>query len=634
MIILSLLSCLHQPLGTSLSTPSIPLYRSSENGTRLFVEVDLGIPGPHYFMIDTGASVSAIRTDIVQEMELDITNKNGYLMGISGRAPWLETTIPEIQIAGIELENVDFAVGVNGIPTQTGIVPIAGVLGSNIFKDFVVDIDYGQESLRLHKSLTLPESAQTIQFNGQHILANTELWYSDNGIQTVLSNIDTGSSGLLLNAKDVPQLVDAATKSKSAVMGVGANSGPQTNHVLQTMQAPIYKVKLGGLVQEGEYDSIIIPPQPNQQFFSLVGYSILEGNRLLIDYQNQKLSLQPSSKDIKPRNMHQHYLDSLLWSGRDVNPLEIINLHFVLDQKDVALKKLKRLVKRDDNPIYKIALADYYIKQGEVGYASYILEELPPEILLAQNRWGSLLLSYAYKGDLDKAEKLSLEMAEQYPENIENWLILADIQMMFGEWDDAQYTLAQLRKLTYPGAFLTRQALVAEKQENHTAAIAYLRSELRQNPLGSSSLLFIAQLAGSETYRPIIEQSILEFDSLKDSPRGSLDFLAAAYWELGEQDKALALAQQGKVRDCQDQDKDMQQNCTSWYDALVHQDLNKNIIAMNRIVKENPGRSDYIDTLSVLYRANGENEEAYKLAKRAVILSGADPYMMWQMLYR
>ena len=73
MIILSLLSCLHQPLGTSLSTPSIPLYRSSENGTRLFVEVDLGIPGPHYFMIDTGASVSAIRTDIVQEMELGIT---------------------------------------------------------------------------------------------------------------------------------------------------------------------------------------------------------------------------------------------------------------------------------------------------------------------------------------------------------------------------------------------------------------------------------------------------------------------------------------------------------------------------------------------------------------------------------
>ena len=71
MIILSLLSCLHQPLGTNLRAPAIPLYRSSERGTRLFVEVDLGIPGPHYFMIDTGASISAIRSDIIQEMELD-----------------------------------------------------------------------------------------------------------------------------------------------------------------------------------------------------------------------------------------------------------------------------------------------------------------------------------------------------------------------------------------------------------------------------------------------------------------------------------------------------------------------------------------------------------------------------------
>jgi hypothetical protein len=105
MIILSLLSCLHQPLGSSFNAPSIPLYRSSEKGTRLFVEVDLGFPGPHYFMIDTGASISAIRTDLVQEMELDIINKNGYLMGISGRTPWLETTVPEIQIAGVELEN-------------------------------------------------------------------------------------------------------------------------------------------------------------------------------------------------------------------------------------------------------------------------------------------------------------------------------------------------------------------------------------------------------------------------------------------------------------------------------------------------------------------------------------------------
>ena len=632
MILLSLLSCLHQPLITNLRAPPIPLYRSSEQGTRLFVEVDLGIPGPHYFMIDTGASISAIRTDIVQELELDINKKNGYLMGISGRTPWLETTVPALHINGIELEEVEFAVGVTGIPTQTGLVPVAGVLGNNVWQDFVVDIDYGREELRLHPSFKMPESAQEIQFSEGNILAKAELWYSENGIQTVLSNIDAGSSGLLLNADDVPQLVEASTQSKSTIMGVGSSSMNQTDNVLHTMRAPVQKVKLGGLVQEGEYDSIIIPKPPYQdRFFSLIGYSILEGNRLIIDYQNQKLSLQSSTKDRKPRNIHQHYLDTLLWSGRKIQPMELINLYVILDQDDKALDLLKKLVEQDGDTIYIIALADFYLKEGDVSQASSLLSQLSTDELLRQNRWGMLLLAYSFTGKLAQAEKMSIELAKTHPDNIENWLILADLKMMRGEWDTAQRILGKLRKLTHPRAFLIRQALISEKQDKHTAAIAHLRMELQQNPLGSSALWFLARLSTDSPYQETIKATIQEFDSLKDSSRGALDFLAAAYWELGEEEKAVELATIGKNRDCANENLDMLNNCIAWYDALVHKDLEKNLDMMTTIVQENPGRSDYIDTLSVLYRANGEQRKAFILAKEAMLLSGADPYMIWQL---
>lgn len=632
MILLSLLSCLHQPLGTNLRAPAIPLYRSGEQGTRLFVEVDLGIPGPHYFMIDTGASISAIRTDIIQELGLDINKKNGYLMGISGRSPWLEATIPELHINGLELENVNFAVGVTGIPTQTGLVPVAGVLGNNIWENFVVDIDYGREELRLHPSFKMPETAQDIQFSEGNILATTELWYSDHGIQTVLSNIDTGSSGLLLNADDVPQLVEASSKSKSTIMGVGAASMNQSENVIQTMQAPIYKIKLGGLVQEGEYDSIIIPKPPYQdRFFSLIGYSILEGNRLLIDYQNQKLSLQASTIDRKPRNIHQHYLDTLLWSGKDIDPMELINLYAVLGKEEKALNMLEKLVKKDTNPIYRIALADFYLKEGRISESSVLLSQLSTEDLLQQNRWGVLLLSYAFSGEISQAKDMSLALSKTHPDNVENWLILADLKMANGEWDSAQRILAKLKDLTHSRAFLTRQALVAQKQGKHTAAIAHLRAELRQNPLGSSSLWFLARLAKDSPYEKTIRQSIAELDSLEASSRGALDFLAAAYWELGEEEKAVKLATIGKNRDCSNDDLDMQKNCIAWYDALVHKDLEQNISIMKEIVWRNPGRSDYIDTLSVLHRANGSASKAHELAMKAVLLSGADSYMVWQL---
>ena len=51
---------------------------------------------------------------------------------------------------------------------------------------------------------------------------------------------------------------------------------------------------------------------------------------------------------------------------------------------------------------------------------------------------------------------------------------------------------------------------------------------------------------------------------------------------------------------------------------------------MTKIVEANPGRSDYADTLAVLYRASGELELATQLSKKALIFGGADPYMMWQ----
>ena len=53
---------------------------------------------------------------------------------------------------------------------------------------------------------------------------------------------------------------------------------------------------------------------------------------------------------------------------------------------------------------------------------------------------------------------------------------------------------------------------------------------------------------------------------------------------------------------------------------------------MNEVVKENPGRSDYIDTLAVLYRANGQNDLAQQLSKRAMVFAGADGYdlALWE----
>ena len=73
-------------------------------------------------------------------------------------------------------------------------------------------------------------------------------------------------------------------------------------------------------------------------------------------------------------------------------------------------------------------------------------------------------------------------------------------------------------------------------------------------------------------------------------------------------------------------------NCHAWYDALVHIDLSTNIETMEQVVTENPGRADYLDTLAVLYKADGQIAKSVEMSKQAMIFGGSDPYMIWQAL--
>ena len=93
-------------------TVELPVFRSNEQGERLFISVELPTVGKQYFMVDTGASVSAISVELVNAMQLHTTRKKGYLTGVSGSVPWIEAVVPEIELGTLKLNNVPFAVSV------------------------------------------------------------------------------------------------------------------------------------------------------------------------------------------------------------------------------------------------------------------------------------------------------------------------------------------------------------------------------------------------------------------------------------------------------------------------------------------------------------------------------------------
>lgn len=619
-----------QSLQNANNTVELPVFRSNKNGERLFISVDLPTVGKQYFMVDTGSSVSAIRADLVDAMQLHSSRKNGYLTGVSGRVPWIETVVPELKLGSIKLNNTAFAVSVEGLPTQAGIVPIAGIIGNNVWDQFVMDIDYGLERIQLHKEYVLSETAQKVQYDGQHILAALELSFGDNGIQTILANVDTGSSGLILNTVHAPQLLEHGVKSRETIMGVGADKNNIQDYVVETINVGIDSITLGGFTQPYSEQAILVTP-PDDGFISLVGYHALENNRLVIDFEQERIQIEPSSSDLPVRNLHKDYLQSIQWGTMEASPMTEIQLHFILGEDTAAVRKLKRLINKDGTSEYRVALANHYYNVGDIDSALAELEKIDENILLELGLMEAFILTYVHANQMDKAHMLLAKELRRKSVVSHTYWLASLLDLMNNDIAGAKDWLYKAERHGSED-YHVHKALLKHRSGDLTGAIAALRMDVQKHPLGNHSLWFLAQLANGTEYEHVAKNTIDAFLPLRHSRRSSLDFLAAAYYELGEAELAVSIAEDGKARDCNTLETEDRHNCYAWYDALVHNNLTENISIMKEIVNDNPGRADFADTLAVLYRASGEVANSVDMSRQAMIFSGSDPYMIWQAL--
>ena len=211
----TLLGCAHRHASidgiVGPETTSLPMYRSRPDGQRIYVEVDLGDGVPRFFLIDTGSSVTTITAEVAEELGLTVQDTGGWLQGVAGRARWKQSTLPEVSLGKFSIEEVKVAVDVEGVPVTAGAVPLAGLMGNNVWKNFQLSLDYvgGEMILARPGELALPASATPMHFDGQHISADITLQF-ETGDQTeekpLTVLVDTGAGELLLAGHTVAGL--------------------------------------------------------------------------------------------------------------------------------------------------------------------------------------------------------------------------------------------------------------------------------------------------------------------------------------------------------------------------------------------------------------------------------------------
>ncbi|WP_409473629.1 retropepsin-like aspartic protease [Streptomyces sp. HC307] len=146
-------SCADDPPGSADRSPramrEVPLNVIERSGqTMVLAPVSIHGEGPFTFVLDTGASSSAVDDDVARELRLPRTGERQPITGVIG-----QDVVPVVEVRGWQVGDVRLP------PVEAIVVdldaprsdrPLEGLLGSDVLSDFGgITVDYDDEVLRL-----------------------------------------------------------------------------------------------------------------------------------------------------------------------------------------------------------------------------------------------------------------------------------------------------------------------------------------------------------------------------------------------------------------------------------------------------------------------------------------------------
>jgi aspartyl protease len=175
------------------SAPKLPLEFPMQIGEGMpTVEVMVNGQGPFVFGFDTGAQAGPrIDASLVEKLNLKAT---GELQAIdpSGRNPQTSATVKldSMAIGGLRFTGVT-AVSRN-YKNSPRPLQVDGILGLNLFAEYLVTLDFPAKKLRLDKGeLPKVDSGETLDYKNDTGITQVELSVGDKKIN---ANLDTGNA--------------------------------------------------------------------------------------------------------------------------------------------------------------------------------------------------------------------------------------------------------------------------------------------------------------------------------------------------------------------------------------------------------------------------------------------------------
>lgn len=627
----------------------IDLLRPVAGGSRIFVQGELPDGSLGLFLVDTGADISVLTEEAAERIGLD-NLQQGEVWGLSGTARVQFGQLPSLQLGDMKVFDIDVAVGVPGFSDKLLGMPLAGLLGNNVWSRFVLELDYPADLMVLHApgAVRVPRRASKMVFDNAHVYTQIEARTpADPGlVVSLMAQVDTGASELTLCAANGVPFQEEYTQGLETVRGIGASDTlPPFRFLEMTRRIPLRSVRMGG----AEID-VDLPARwmayddPGQTcgggMTALIGHEYLSGHRVWFDYAGGRLALRRSRRPKRLLNGHAVLYDQEI--AQHGNPPErgLYRAELLLwqDKREKAVQELATYIEAgqwddpEDGARASVLLARILRTLGRHDDAWALLESMAPGDLVDQNQAVGMVNGLLLANRPSDALRLAKRAVEERPD--EGWaqVALADVMLFLGQYDRAHDALVEAARLEqYKDAHLLRRARVALASGDRYGSMAHVRRLLDLYPSGGPYLWFYAMLLDSEqdldTFRVDLEHAM----SRLHPHTQPYDFLVAAHHVLGNEDDVRTWLERGLRQHCDPMkgstDHD---NCVAWYLSLAGRNLDDALTRIDRALAKSGERADYLDTKAMVHLAREEYGEARRSARHAARLSPDDVYMLWQ----
>ncbi len=257
---------------------------------------------PLKFILDTGVRTAILTNDIYVE---GIPSPNDRVITLMGAGK-------EGEVSAFVSNNISFSLP-EGVEAQGNAmlvlkedylqldhhlgVRIHGILGYEIFSRFVVEIDYINQHVILHRPeyfkprRSYREIPMTIEDTKPYI-THIRLKVNDSTYVPLKLMVDTGASHSLLLDASSDERITLPDKTLAGYLGRGL-SGEIYGHMGRIEALEIDKYELEGIITSFPEDSsMILPAQSRTMHNGNIGGSVLKRFSIVFDYANEKMYLK------------------------------------------------------------------------------------------------------------------------------------------------------------------------------------------------------------------------------------------------------------------------------------------------------------------------------------------------------